>query len=197
MNAYGKILEYMKEHGGIASSREISMLGIDRKYLSLMTREGRVERPSRGVYTLPGILEDEYYAIQVRCRKGVYSHDTALFLHDLTDRTPLGFSMTLPKGYSPSSMKDEALDFFYVKPDLLGLGKISMKSPHGKPIFAYDMERTICDLVRSKKRIDMQVFTDAIKRYARRKDKDPGRLMKYAAAFGIEDKVREYMEVLI
>jgi predicted transcriptional regulator of viral defense system len=156
-----------------------------------------IERASRGVYELPDVIDDEFYAISIRCRKGVFSHDTALFFHDLSDRTPLTFSITLPKGYNPSSLKKPSLEFFYVNPELLSLGRITAVSPHGKEINIYDMERTICDVVRSKGRMDIQIFTDALKRYSMRKDKDLSMLMKYAQKFKIEQKIREYMEVLI
>jgi predicted transcriptional regulator of viral defense system len=197
LNTYEKILNFIKENKGIISNAEFVKLGIDKKYLSLMVQKGLIERASRGVYILPDVIEDEFYSINIRCRKGVFSHDTALFLHDLSDRTPLSFSMTLPKGYNPSSLIDLSLEFFYVNPGLHNLGKIMVLSPHGKEIYTYDIERTICDIVRSKSRMDMQIFTDALKRYPKRKDKNLSNLIRYAKEFKIEQKIREYMEVLI
>ena len=197
MDYFNKILNFIKENNGIISTADVVKLAIDKKYLSIMTQRGLIERATRGVYVLPDVIEDEFYAIGVRCRKGVFSHDTALFLHDLTDRTPLTFSITLPKGYNPSSLKELPLEFFYVKTELHELGKITTLSPHGKEINTYDIERTICDVVRSKNRMDIQIFTDALKRYSRRKDKDLSKLMKYAKVFKIDQKMREYMEVLI
>lgn len=194
---FEKILNILKENKGIISTAEIVKLGIDKKYLSLMVQKGLIERASRGVYILPDVIEDEFYSINIRCRKGIFSHDTALFLHDLSDRTPMSFSMTLPKGYNPTSLKDLSLEFFYVNPKLQDLGKITVLSPYGKKIYTYDLERTICDIVRSKSRMDMQIFTDALKRYPKRKDKNLSNLMKYAKEFKIEQKIREYMEVLI
>ena len=192
-----KIQNYIKENKGVISTAEIVKMGIDKKYLSIMAQKGLIDRVSRGVYTLADMINDELYSINVRCRKGVFSHDTALFLHDLSDRTPLSFSMTLPKGYNPSSLKDLSLAFFYVNPALHSLGMIKVLSPHGKEISTYDMERTICDIVRSKSRMDIQIFTDALKRYPKRKDKNLNNLMKYAKEFKVEQKIREYMEVLI
>jgi len=198
IDTFEKIFNFIKENKGIISTADVVKLGIDKKYLSLMIQRGLIERASRGVYVLPDVLEDEYYSINVRCRKGIFSHDTALFLHDLSDRTPLTFSITLPTGYHPSSLKkDSSLEFFYVKPELHGLGKITVLSPHSKEITTYDMERTICDIVRSKNRMEIQVFTDALKMYSRRRDKDLNKLMKYAQKFKIDKKIREYMEVLI
>jgi len=198
IDTFEKILNLIKENNGIISTADVVKLGIDKKYLSLMTQRGLIERATRGVYVLPDVIEDEYYSINVRCRKGIFSHDTALFLHDLSDRTPLTFSITLPTGYHPSSLKkDSQLEFFYVKPELHGLGKTTVLSTHSKEIATYDMERTICDIVRSKNRIEIQIFTDALKMYSRRRDKDLNKLMRYAQKFKIDKKIREYMEVLI
>ncbi len=191
------VIALMHDSKGIVSTAQLVERGIDKKYLTQMVRKGIIERSSRGVYILPEVLADDFYAIGNRCRKGIFSHETALFFHDLSDRTPLTFSITLPKGYNPASLHDLPIEFFYVKPELLDLGKITMPSPYGKEISTYDMERTICDIVRSKHRMDIQIFTDALKRYPKRKDKDLGKLMKYAGAFNVSAKIREYMEVLI
>lgn len=197
MDNYEKILRYMRENNGIASSLEINKMGVDTKFLQIMSQRGQIERASRGVYVLPEAFEDEFYSLSVRCKKGIFSHDTALFLHDLTDRTPMRFSITLSAGYNPSSLKNTGIDFYYVKKEYHELGKITMQSPNGKPIFVYDMERTICDIVRSKERIDVQIYTDALKRYAKLKEKDLSKLIEYARVFKIAEKLREYMEVLI
>lgn len=197
MSNFEKILVYLKENNGIISTSDITRLGIDKKYLSILTQRGLIERYSRGAYILPNTLEDEFYAISIQCKKCIFSHDTALFFHDLSDRTPLKFSITLPKNYNPTSLKKLAVEFFYVKPEYHGLGKIKINSPHGKEIFTYDLERTICDLVRSKSRMDIQIFTDALKRYSKRKAKNLNELIKYAKIFKIDKKMREYMEVLI
>lgn len=198
IDTFEKIINFIKVNKGIISTADLVKHGIDKKYLSLMTQRGLIERVSRGVYVLPNVIKDEYYSINVRCRKGIFSHDTALFLHDLSDRTPLTFSITLPRGYHPSSLKEDlSLEFFYVKSELHGLGKIIVLSPHSKEITTYDMERTICDIVRSKSRMEIQIFTDALKMYSRRRDKDLNKLMRYAQKFKIDKKIREYMEVLI
>lgn len=47
----------------------------------------------------------------------------------------------------------------------------------------YDLERTVCDLVRSRRNFEIQNFNMAIKSYLQRNDKDLNRLMRYAKAF--------------
>ena len=60
----------------------------------------------------------------------------------------------------------------------------------------YDKERCICDLIRNKDKIEMQLYSQAIKEYFKGKS-NPRKLLKYLKLFKIEDKVRSYMEVLM
>ena len=72
-----------------------------------------------------------------------------------------------------------------------------MKSPFGMQIWVYDVERTICDIIKNKNKIDAEIFSKALKNYIASKKKNINRLMKYARIMNIEKKVLEYMEVLL
>ena len=72
-----------------------------------------------------------------------------------------------------------------------------MKTPYGNKVKVYDLERTICDIIRNKKKIEIALFTDAMKRYADRKDRNSIKLHKYAKIFNIQEKFENIMEVLI
>ena len=128
----------------------------------------------------------------------IFSHQTALYLHDLSDRTPNVFHISVPQGYNASHIKKryEDLQVHYVKKDLYELGKIEIKSPQGNLIPVYDIERTICDIIIDSEKIDKQIFTEAIKRYFKSPNKNLRRLIKYSRLFKVEDEIRKYMEVL-
>ena len=82
------------------------------------------------------------------------------------------------------------------KKDLYELGKIEIKSPQGNFIPVYDIDRTICDIIIDREKIDKQIFTEAIKRYFKSPNKNLRLLIKYSRLFKIEDEIRKYMEVL-
>lgn len=62
---------------------------------------------------------------------------------------------------------------------------------------AYDMERTLCDILRPRANTDIQIVSEAFKRYAKRKDKNIPQLSEYAKHFNVEEKLRFYLEVLL
>ena len=122
---------------------------------------------------------------------------TALLFHDLTDREPLKYIITVRTGYNPSRLQENGFQVYTVKKDLHEIGITTMLTSFGHSVPVYDMERTICDLLRSRKNIEMQVFQEALKQYAKRKDKNLRMLMKYATMFHVEKILRPYLEVLL
>ena len=89
-----------EQNNGIVSSGEATAAGIARRELSEAVERGELIRIARGVYALPEAWEDEFVLAQHRFARGIFSHETALYLHGLTDRAPDAMTMTFPRGYN-------------------------------------------------------------------------------------------------
>ena len=197
MNVSDKIIQLAKENNGVVTTAVISEKGILRGNLKKLVDEGRLEKTARGVYILPEIWEDEFVNLQVRFKKGIFSNETALFLWDLTDRTPNKYDMTFPHNYNLTNVKNKGVKCSRVKQEWYDDGKIQVESPGGNKVMAYNMERTLCDILRKRERTDTGIIADSFKRYVARKDKDIPLLSEYAKKFRVEEKVRSYLEVLL
>ncbi len=192
------ILDYAKENNGVVHTSDLDKIGVRREELKKLTDEGKLVKVKRGVYSLPGEIVDEYFLIQKKTRYGIYSFGTALYFWDLSDRIPNIISMSVPQGYNVNHIKKEypKMRFHYVAPQVLELGKVETISPQGGKIVLYDKERTICDIVKNRNKIDKTIFTDALNRYFKSKDRNIIKLISYAKELGIEDEVEKYMEVI-
>lgn len=189
-----KLLE--DQHGTLLTS-DLAKFNIPRIYLSILEHNGEIERVSRGIYRLVASIDDEMFNFQVRYKSSIFSHETALYLHDLTDRTPLSYSLSIPVGYHSISLNEGGHKMFYVNRDLFALGVILMKSPHGNEIRTTNLERTICDVLRSRNQVDVQFVNEALKKYIVNKDKNIDQLYNYASRFRIQKIVRTYIEILL
>jgi predicted transcriptional regulator of viral defense system len=118
-------------------------------------------------------------------------------LHDLTDRDPINYAVTVPTGYNATRLREDGFSVFTIKRDLHEVGVTQLSTMFGHDVAAYNLERTICDCLRSRNQMDIAVVTDAIKRYARRKDKNLNTLMQLAEMFNVTKPLRSYMEVLL
>jgi predicted transcriptional regulator of viral defense system len=193
-----KLRQIMEERQGLLLTSDLAKFNIPRTYLSIMEQNGEIERVSRGVYrSASAFIEDELFSFQSRYRSTIFSHETALYLHGLTDRTPLTYSISVPSGYHSEFLNNSGHKIFYVSRDLFDLGSTLMNTPHGNQIRTTDLERTICDIVRSRNQIDIQVRNVALKGYVRNKDRNLDRLYRYAKRFHIQSIVREYLEILV
>lgn len=192
-----QILKLAKDNNGVVTSAQVTKAGIQREYLRVLVAKGLLERSERGVYIIPTIFDDEMLNLQTRFKRGLFSHDTALFLLDLTDRTPSKYSMTFPLGYNTSALKAENIKFYRVKDELYELGVITAKSPGGNDIRLYNAERTLCDILKGRSSTDIQIVTEAFKRYARLDKKDIPLISEYAKLLRVEKKLRSYLEVLL
>lgn len=197
MNYIKKIEEIIKNQNGTLLSSDLDRNNIPRAYLSIMVEEGKIERISRGVYVLLDAIEDEMYIMQKKYPSIIYSHETALFLHELSDRTPFEYSATVPSGYKVVENISDRFKIYYIKKDLHQLGYIELKTSFGNPIKVYNIERTVCDILRSKSRIDIQILTDALRRVVKIKSLDYIMLSEYARKFNVEKILNNYMEVLV
>lgn len=191
------IQEILKNNNGIVTTTQVTEAGIPRRCLSAMVESGAIYRVDRGIYALPEVWEDELFFMQYRFSKGVFSHETALYLYGMTDRTPIRYTMTFPFSYNTGSVKKQGIIAKLSTEETYELGIITMPSPSGNPVKVYDIERTVCDIVKARHRADIQVINQAMKTYASAKNKDIAKLMNYADRLRVKPKVLKYMEVLL
>jgi len=192
-----KIRHIIREQNGLLLTSDLMKYEIPRTYLSMLEKIGEVQRISRGVYSATDKMNDEMANLQARYKGAIFSHETALYLLDLTDRTPLFYSVTVPSGYNATSVKANGVKVYFVNHRLYPLGLITKKSPHGYDIKTFNLERTICDVLRCRNHIDIQFINESLKRYVGEKGRNIDLLYRYAGQFRIQKIVRQYIEVLL
>lgn len=197
MDYIKKLEDLIKENNGTLVTSDLDKLNIPRIYLTKLMDMGKIERVKRGVYVAVGEIEDEMFYMQAKYPKLIYSHETALFIHELTDRTPFKYAVTVPSGYKAPHNVSDNNKIYYIKSELHLLGVVTAKTSFGNEIKVYDVERTICDILRSRERIDIQIITQALKDYVRLKTTDFNKLSEYAKVFRVNETLRKYMEVLL
>jgi len=192
-----KIQEMLAQNNGVITASQITENNIPRHYLKKMLDKKLLVKVDRGIYIKPEMWEDEMYILQYKFSRGIFSHETALFIHGMTDRTPLKYVMTFPYGYHVKSLKQENVIIRKSIKDLYELGLTNGISPYGNPIRLYDVERTLCDIVKGNNTCDIQIVNQAMKQYAKMPGKNITKLFDYAEKVRVKPKILNYMEVLL
>ncbi|MEW6621938.1 MAG: type IV toxin-antitoxin system AbiEi family antitoxin domain-containing protein [Bacillota bacterium] len=192
-----RLQELINEKDGLLLAKDADEENIPRQYVALFVKENILERVSNGVYLTPDTFDDEMYRLQAKNQRIIYSHETALYLHDLTDRDPIRWTVTVPYGYNASHLRKEGVRVYTVKKDLYLMGVTEAKTVYGRQIKIYNRERTICDIVRNRNNMDVAILNEAIKRYLGNKEKNISLLMRYAQELEVQNILRKYVEILL
>lgn len=187
----------LKENQGFLKTSDAVRAGISRAYFGEYVRTRGLERVAHGLYMSPDAWEDGMYVIQVRYPEAVFSHETAMYLLNLADREPLRYSVTLKSGSNTAGLTKQNVKVYKTREPLFQEGILQMASPAGHLLRVYNPERTLCDLFRSRRNIEIQDLQTAIKEYLRSKEKNIPLLMRYAKAFSVDKTIRQYLEVLL
>lgn len=195
--AFQIIVEIGEKTAGIITTKQVEEAGLYRGILKKYVEAGMLIRESKGLYSLASEFPDEYVILQKRSEKIIYSYGTALFLWGMSDRVPHVMNVTVPQGFNSTRIKKDNpnVKFHYVQKDMWNVGITQTETSMGNKVFLYDKERCICDLVMLKNKIDKQLYIQAMKEYYGG-EYNARKILKYAKYFGIEEKIRDYMEVL-
>ena len=197
MGVADAIIRMAKENNGTVTTAMVVAAGFSRGNIKYLVDKGMIEKSTRGVYILPEVWEDEIFNLQNRFKRGIYSHETALFLWDLTDKTPNRYHMTFPANYNLTKPKEENIRCVQCKKALYDFGIAEVTTPGGNTVRAYNIERSLCDILRPQGRVDIQIITEAFKRYAARSNKNIPVMSEYAKIIKVETRLRSYLEVLL
>lgn len=192
--SYIEVIEdIMKMNNGYVTSKQISNFGIHRMYLNIMKKKGMIEKVGNGIYIDSNKIEDSYFVLSLELPNVIYSHMTALYFYGLSIKAPNEkYDVTVPNNYYNYKLKEH--NAFYVSKNIYELGLIEIETPMGNKVRAYDIERCICDIIKSKNRMDLEHVKHSIKTYIKSKDKNIIKLSKYANEMGIKDEVMDYID---
>ncbi len=189
--------QVIRDNGGVITTNQVQMLGFSKALLTNYMKAGELDRVAHGIYMLPDAIEDDMHTLMLRSKKLIFSHESALFIFGLSDRTPFIHSVTFPSNAAiPQSIKSSCR-CYYIKPELHRMGMTEMPNTFGHTVKCYNPERTVCDLLRSRSRTDEETVVYALKRYAALKEKDLNLLAEYAAKLKVFKALKRYMEVLL
>ena len=194
---FEEIDKLLEQNDGYLFSKDVEKAGISRTYLANYVKERGLEKVSKGIYISPDTWEDELYILQLRYPKVVFSGETALYIHGLIDREYSRINVTVPPRFNRTRLLSEGVVIRQEQEANYNLGIIELQTNYGNTVRVYDVEKTICDLVKLRGKIEVQHYQTAIKSYMRSKDKNLTRLLKYADALKVRDEIMKYVEVMI
>ena len=198
MNIENMIQNMIIDNKGYVTRKNIDKASVPSIYLSRYVKKYNLKQIVRGFYATSDWIVDPYLVFQYTYPKYIYSFISAIYLHALGDALPNYLEVTGPINYRPMSKKrNDVITHTDIIDKSYSLGIIDVQTNLGNSVKVYDKEKTICDLIKHKDKIDFEIYVKAMTRYAKSRDKNINKLMEYAQNMKIENKVRNQMEVIL
>lgn len=196
MKNYEDVKTYVNNHNGMITAKEFKDNNINFFFINKLIEDDIIERVSRGIYNKTEDFEDEYYIIQKKYSKIIFSYNTALFFLGKTEVTPNRIDITVPNGYNAHRMGQDYC-VHYIAKEYFKLGAVEVETPFGNKVLCYNLERTICDIVKSDNTgLDTEQINKIIRNAFLKNQINSVLLKDYAIKLKCDKKIQMLTEVL-
>lgn len=189
-----KIMKLVKN--GYLKTSDLKKNNVSKYYIFLLEKEKQIEKVSKGLYLKCDELNDTLFEIQFLSSKCIFSNLTSLYLHGYSNRIPLIYDVTVPRDYKGTLQQKNNVKLYYVDKDILNLGVTTVIDEFGNEIKCYDLERSICDIIKNKNRLDKELVNKALREYYYSNNKNSIKLFDYARKLKIYKKLMEVFDIL-
>ena len=161
--------------------------------------DGDLVELSRGVFRqadAPAPHWPDLLAVAYRSPVAVVCCVSALVVHDLTDEIPAAVQIAVPRPNRPPRIDHPPTEVFRFAENSFELGVSTVEAAPGENVRVYSPERTVVDVMRLRHRLGEPLALSALRRYLRRGEARPGRLLTFARDMGVFGPVRAAVDVV-
>lgn len=186
----------IRKKGGVASYEALLAEGLSKTDIHRLSKAGSIRSIRRGYYSSGEDNPSEENRIAVMLPDSIVCGDSALYHYGYSDYTPREWMLAVPRNISRSKLIGTGIPMKLHYDSYYGLGKTEADF-NGTRLSVYDRERTICECIKHRDKIDSEIFVKAVWAYATDRNKNLERLSDYAGKLGISEKVRKTMEIVL
>ena len=185
----------MSQQGGYIATKDIGSRAMYDQLLMEVER-GNVVRVRTGVYALPDEMAKPMADIGRLVPDGVVCMFTAWEHYDLTTKLPPGICVAIEKNRKVRLPDYPPIILYYWTQGVYELG-VSNAVIDGYSVKIYDMEKSVCDAVKFRNKIGLDVSSEILKNYLRRSDRNLERLHDYARKMRIDTTLSNLITYLL
>ncbi len=191
MSQVKTIEEIIREKGGFVKKSDLSSSQYHR--LLALVGEGKVVRVRRGVYALNESFANSMYDLDKIIPGGILCNLSAWSHYGLTTQIPLTINIAIERKRKVTLPDYPPITLFYQSQEQLGLG-VTRKIINGYEVSIFDMERSVCDALKQRNKIGMDVCSEILNNYLERKDRNLNKLSEYAKKLRVANLLHNYLE---
>jgi len=190
-----KITEYIANNGGFISSADAKKASLYNQLL-YETRTWRIVRVRRGVYAINDGLAKQMIDVETLVPGGVLCLYSAWSFHELTTQIPQAYNIAVERSRRITLPDFPPIELSFMSQKAYELG-VKEFVVDGFKVKIYDLEKSVCDAIKYRNKIGLDVSSEIFKSYLSRKDRDITLLYEYASQLRVEKKIDELIKFML
>ena len=157
-------------------------------------KEGEVVCVRRGVYATMEQLADVMIDLELVVPGGVFCLFSAWNIHGLTTSLPQVYHVAIKRGRKIRLPEYPPMEFHFISDALMDLG-VEERMVSGYKIKVYNLERSVCDAVKYRNKVGMDVCSEVVNAYLSLPERNLTLLMGYANKLRVAKTLQKYLEI--
>jgi len=180
----------------VVRPRDVEAIGVSGSYLNLLFKEGILDRPHRGLYTLPDTEPTEFRSIVEACKLSPNSTVcllSALRIHDLTTQSPYEVWLAIGEKDRKPKISYPPIRIVRFSGEARTFG-IEQRELEGVPVSVYSPSKTVADCFKYRNKVGIDVAIEALKDCRRSRKATADQLWEAAKVCRMANVMRPYLE---
>ena len=186
------IIETLQKQGGFMTTSEVKSRGVY-EHLRRATADGTLMRIRQGVYVETSALANNMIDVQRIVPNGVLCLYSAFAHYELSTHVPAATCIAIDAKRKVRLPEYPPIDLYYWKKENLDFGVVE-KEISGYMVLITDMERTVCDAVKYRNKIGLDVCGEVIDSYLKNENRNITLLHEYAGRLRVRNTLTKYLE---
>ncbi len=192
-----KIIQYINsQNDGMISTGGFIKAGFHNKYINELIENDILFKIKNGLYiNKDKVTNTGFYEVQKAISGSIICLGSAISYYNLTNYEPPYIWIAVKRGRKVHLPKYPKVKVFHFSNKQYETGIISEKI-EGNNINIYNIEKTICDIIRYRNKIGIDITNEVVKNYLNRDENNLQKITKYAKQLRIYNPVFNYLRIL-
>lgn len=195
MECINDISNKITNFGGTVSTSDLSHRSEYKRLLKAKER-GDMIRLRQGVYAPPEALLNTMIDVEKIIPKGIVCLYNAWAYHQLSTTVPPAFCIAIANKRKVAIPPTLPIELYYWKKENLEFGIMNAEIS-GYKVQITDLERSVCDAVKYRNKIGLDICAEVIRSYLKKKNRNLTRLQDYAKRLRVFNTLKNYLEIAI
>lgn len=187
---------FMKSQGGYIRAKDIKDNRPMYDQLLAEVAKGNVVRLRNGIYALPDEMAKTMVDVETIVPGGILCMYSAWAYYELTIKLPPDICIAIEKKRKVTLPDYPPISLYYWSQSTLETG-VTQQEIDGYVVRIYDLEKSVCDAVKFRNKIGVDISSEILRNYLKRSDKDLTRLHAYAKRMRVANTMNHLVDYLV